>query len=328
MKSRYLVFQKTGQPQDVLELAERELAPLKPDEVRMAVHYAPINPADINFIQGNYGRPSHPPAIPGHEAAGVVTEVGSEVTSLAVGDPVMPLLGAACWAEHLTAEAQFFAKLPYGIDLAQAAMLRINPVTAWHLLHHFVTLESGDWILQNAANSGVGRAVIQVAKHLGIRTLNLVRRAELIPELKALGADVVLLDDDDAVKAAKDALGKDHARLAGNAVGSDSAIRLMEMLSPGGQLVTYGAMSRRSLKVPNKFLIFKDIQLRGLWVTRWLESATPDELFDVLRPLAEMTANGQLHTAVDQCFSLSDHQSAIARATQDCRGGKVLFKLV
>ncbi|MBL9117425.1 MAG: 2-enoyl thioester reductase domain-containing protein [Verrucomicrobiaceae bacterium] len=326
MKSRYLVFKQTGDPQQVVEIGERELAPLKPNEVRMKTHFAPINPADLNFIQGNYGRPSHPPAIPGHESAGIVIETGAEVSSLQAGDAVIPLVGAGCWAEHLTAEAQFFAKLPEGTDLAQASMLRVNPVTAWHFLHHFVALEPGDWVLQNAANSGVGRSVIQVAKKLGLRTLNLVRRPELIPELKALGADEMLIDDDNAITAARIILGGKEAKLAGNAVGSDSAIRLMEMLSPEGTLVTYGAMSKRSMKVPNKFLIFKNLILRGLWITRWLEHATPDEWFDVLHPLAEMTHRGSLKTAVDHVYPLERHQEALSRASSDSRGGKVLLK--
>lgn len=325
MTSSYLVFNQTGDPTKVIELGERDLPTLKPHEVRVAIHYAPINPADLNFIEGNYGRPSHPPAIPGHEAAGEVVAAGDAVTSLKVGDKVMPLLGAGCWTQHLTADEQFFARLPDDIDLVQASMLRVNPVTAWRLLKGFVELEAGDWIVQNASNSGVGRSVIQLAKSLGIKTLNLVRRSELIPELKGLGADEVLMDDDNAGTAAKIVTNGRPIMLAGNAVGSDSAIRLMDILSPGGTMVTYGAMSRRSLKVPNKFLIFKDLSLRGLWVTKWLEHASKDELFDTLQPLAEMVQSGKLATAVDKIYPAAQHQEALARAATDRRGGKVIL---
>ncbi len=325
MRSAYLVFNQTGDPEQVVTVAHRELGPVGGRDVRVAMQYAPINPADLNFIEGTYGRPAHPPAIPGHEGVGIVTEIGPEVNSLSVGDTVIPLLGAGCWCQHLTAEEQFFAKLPAGLDLTQASMLRVNPVTAWSFLNHFITLSPGDWVVQNAANSGVGRSVIQLAKSLGLRTLNLVRRPELIPELQALGADIVILDTDDSLHAAREAFGKHPPKLAGNAVGGDSALRLMELLAPSGTLVTYGAMSRRSLKVPNKFLIFKDIQLRGLWVTRWLEHATPSELYDVLHPLTEMIGKGSLRTAIDQVYPFADCAAALARAKTDSRSGKVVL---
>lgn len=311
----------------MLELVSRELPPMSPRMVRVAMRYAPINPADLNFIEGNYGRPSNPPAVPGHEGSGEVVEVGEEVESLQVGDFVIPLHAGGAWAEHLTAPEAFFAKLPATIDMVQASMLRINPVTAWRFLHDFRDLEPGNWVVQNAGNSGVGRSLIQIAAKLGIKTLSFVRRPELIAELKALGADEVFLDNDEGLAEAK-ALMKAHpSRLAANAVGGDSALRLMDLLAPHGTLVTYGAMSRRSLKVPNKFLIFKDLTLRGLWLTKWLESASHAEIYEVLRPLAEMIVDGTLIQPVAEVVPLRDYQRAIELAQKDARGGKVILDL-
>lgn len=325
--SRCLSFSTVGNPAEVLEIIERPLLPLEGHEVRVRMQYVPINPADLNFIEGTYGRAAHPPAIPGHEGCGEVLEVGPLVTSLKPGDVVIPLLGAGCWSEHLTAAELHFAKLPPGIDRIQASMLRVNPVTAWHLLKNYVDLEPGSWVIQNAANSGVGRAVIQLAKPLGLKTANFVRRAELIPELTALGADAVFLDDESGFATAKGILANQDLRLATNAVGGDSAIRLMDLLSPKGTLVTYGAMSRRSLKVPNKFLIFKNLRLEGLWITRWFEEASSLELFEVLDPLAKMIAHGELHTAVDEVVPMAEYRRAIQRAQEGGRAGKVIIDL-
>jgi trans-2-enoyl-CoA reductase len=291
------------------------------------MRYAPVNPADINFMEGTYGKQAQLPAIPGNEGCGEVIAVGDAVTSLKVGDCAMPLSGGACWQQYLTLQEHQLAHLPDGIDRAQASMMRVNPLTAWQLLHDELELNPGDWVAQNAANSGVGRAVIQIARAKGIRTVNFVRRAELIPELQTLGADAVFTDDDAGLQAAKDLLQGKLPRLAGNAVGGDSALRMMELLAPQGLHLTYGAMSRQSLKVPNKYLIFKGIQLRGLWITRWLERASHAELFQVLRPLADMIQKQELHISVDSIFPAKDYQQALQRALENKRSGKVLLDL-
>ncbi len=327
MSSCFLQFDQTGNPAEVLQLNERALAPPSGHEVRVRMRYAPVNPADLNFIEGTYGRAAHPPCIPGHEGCGEVEEVGESVVSLSKGDVVIPLLGTGCWTQHLTAPEHHFAKLPPQIDQVQASMLRINPVTAWALLKNYADLEHGSWVVQNAANSGVGRALIQLAHHFGLRTLNFVRRPELVDELKALGADAVMLDNDDGVVEAKKIIGDAPVKLAANAVGGDSAIHLMDVLSSEGIMVTYGAMSRRSLKVPNKFLIFKNLQLHGLWITKWFENASTPELFEVLEPLTTLIETGELVTAIDQIVPLADFKQAITRAQEGSRIGKVILDL-
>lgn len=327
LMSLCLSFPVTGNPAEVLELIEHPLLELTGHEVRVRMRYAPINPADLNFIEGNYGRVSHPPAIPGHEGCGEVESVGPLVTSLEKGDVVIPLLSSGCWSQHLTAAEYHFAKLPCAIDPVQGSMLRINPVTAWHLLNKHVDLDPGDWFAQNAANSGVGRALIQIAKQKGLRTINFVRRAALIPELLELGADAVFLDDENGVAQAKALLAKTPLKITANAVGGDSAIHLMDLLSPDGMMVTYGAMSRRSLKVPNKFLIFKNLRLHGLWITQWFEQASSAELYEVLEPLAKMIIHHDLFTAVDEVIPLQDHRRAMQRAQEGGRKGKVILDL-
>ena len=327
MSSCFLQFGQTGNPAEVLQLHERALAALSSHDVRVRMRFAPVNPADLNFIEGTYGRAAHPPCIPGHEGCGEVEEVGESVVSLSKGDVVIPLLGTGCWTQHLTAPEHHFAKLPPQIDQVQASMLRINPVTAWALLKNYAELEPGSWVVQNAANSGVGRALIQLAHHFGLRTLNFVRRPELIDELKALGADAVLLDNNDGVVEAKKIVGNEPVKLAANAVGGDSAIHLMDVLSSEGIMVTYGAMSRRSLKVPNKFLIFKNLQLHGLWITKWFENASTPELFEVLEPLTTLIETGELVTAIDQVVPLADFKQAITRAQEGSRSGKVILDL-
>ena len=322
-----LCFSQTGDPSAVLHLDPYEPPAPKGREVVVKMLYAPINPADFNFIDGTYGKQPSLPAVPGTEGCGTVEAVGPEVEALTPGDSVIPLHSIGSWSQYVLTTENHLAKLPPGLDPVQASMLRINPATAWQMLHVYRDLKPGEFVVQNAANSGVGRCVIQIAKHLGWRTLNLVRRAELHEELTTLGAEYVLLDDDNAPDLARSLAQNAPIPLALNGVGGDSALRLMDILSPGGAHITFGAMSRRSLKVPNKFLIFKGIDLHGYWVTRWMESASRHAIHEVLHPLAEMVRDGSLVQPVESIVPLTSFPDALAAAKKDRRSGKVVLKM-
>lgn len=320
---KQLRFHQTGKPAEVIELAS--FTPRQPEhgEVLVRILAAPINPADLNTIEGTYGVKPALPAVPGIEGSGVVVASGAE--EFIAGDQVIFLRRASTWASHTTVPADVLFKLPPEIDPIQAAMLKVNPATAWRLLHGFETLGKSDWIVQNLGNSAVGRCVIQLARDLGIRTISFVRRPEVIAELTALGADQVFTDDEDGLTAAKSVLGGANAALAFNAVGGESALRLMKLLRESGTHITYGAMGRKPLTMPNGLLIFRDIRVRGLWVTRWVENAPADELRKVYGDLAERVASGKLSQPVDSTFPLEEFQKAFARQESSERGGKLLF---
>lgn len=320
---KQLVFHQTGKPGEVLELTPFTPRPPEGGEVLVRILAAPINPADLNTIEGTYGVKPALPAVPGIEGCGVVEASGT--ADFQQGDRVIFLRRAATWATHTTVAADSLFKLPPDIDPVQAAMLKVNPATAWRLLHGFETLGTGDWIVQNLGNSAVGRCVIQLARDLGIRTISFVRRAAVIEELTALGADHVFTDDDEGLAAAKTILGGANAALAFNAVGGDSALRLMKLLRVSGTHITYGAMGRKPLTMPNGLIIFQDIRVRGLWVTRWVENAPAAEVAATYQDLAGRVAAGKLVQPVDGTFPLEAFQQALARLDAPERSGKVLF---
>lgn len=292
-------------------------------QVQVRILAAPLNPADLNTVEGTYGVKPTVPATPGIEGCGVVVESGSP--QYKKDDRVIFLRRSSTWASLTTVAAETLFKVPVEIDPLQAAMLKVNPATAWRLLHTTGELESGSWIVQNAGNSAVGQCVIQLARDFGIRTISFVRRAELIPELKALGADHVFTDDEQGHASAKEALGGATASLAFNAVGGDSALRLMKLLKEGGTHVTYGAMGRRPVSIPNGLLIFRDIRIQGLWVTRWIDETPDAEVRAVYENLAERVSAGKLVQPVDSTFPLEGFQDALARLDAPDRAGKVLF---
>jgi NADPH:quinone reductase-like Zn-dependent oxidoreductase len=209
-------------------------------------------------------------------------------------------------------------------DPHQAAMLKVNPATAWRLLHGFTHLQPGEWIVQNLGNSAVGRCVIQLAHSLGIHTLSFVRRPEVSAELRALGADHVFTDDETGLTAARQALGGANASLAFNAVGGDSALRLMKLLRESATHITYGAMGRKPVTIPNGLLIFRDIQVRGLWVSRWIENAPPADVQDTYDHLSALVAAGKLIQPIDSTYPLDSYATALARLDAPDRSGKIL----
>jgi trans-2-enoyl-CoA reductase len=297
-----------------------------PGEAVVKMRAAPINPADLNQIEGKYPvRPSLP-ATPGFEGAGVIADLSANVTNVAVGDVVILPHNVGTWRDAVAVKAEDLVVVPAGIEPVHAAMLKINPMTAWRLLHDYVDLKKGDWLIQNAANCAAGRAVIQIARELGYKTVNVVRRAELIDELRAQGGDVVLVDGENLREGVKDVTGGAPIRLGLNAVGGESALRLANCLAPGATLVTFGAMSLQPLKIPNGLLIFKDLRFRGIWINKWYDNATKQERIEAFQPLFEMAKRGLLKTKVEKAYPLIEVKAAVTHAAQGKRSGKIIFE--
>ncbi len=320
-----IVFHEHGVPTEVARVESVELPLLQPDEARVHLLAAPINPADLNVIEGKYPIRPELPGVPGVEGVGVVEAVGANVTTLRVGERVLLPHGLGTWREEAVVKADSLIVVPPGIPTEQAAMLKINPATALRMLSDFARLEPGDWVLQNAANSGVGRTVIQLARIHGWRTVSLVRRPELIEELKSIGADVVLLDAGDPREQIRSATGGAPIRLALNAVGGESALRLAKALTREGTIVTYGAMSRQPLKIPNGLLIFQNLVWCGFWISQWYRSAKPEEHAALFAELFSLVRDGILHTPVERIYPLDDVTTALTHAAQSGRAGKILF---
>src|SRR5438067_3669052 len=320
------VYETHGNPADVLHVETQPWPTPSPDEAVVQMRAAPINPADLNQIEGKYPVRPQLPATPGFEGAGVVVDVGKRVKNLTAGALVILPHNLGTWREAVAVKASALVIVPPEIGPVHAAMLKINPMTAWRLLHDYVDLESGDWLIQNAANSAAGRAVIQIARELGFNTVNVVRREELIDELRAGGGDVVLVDDESLREKVKDATGSASIRLGLNAVGGNSALHLANSLAPGSTMVTFGAMSLQPLKIPNGLLIFKDLRFRGIWINKWYDNATMEERMEAFQSLFELAKDGLLKTKVDKAYPLSELKAAVRHAAQGRRSGKIIFE--
>ena len=312
-------------PQASITAVEFTLPPLGPGQVLIKVLAAPINPSDVLTLTGVYGMLPPLPAVGGNEGVGVVAEWGPGVSSPAIGQTVLLPVGAGTWSTHMVADAVKLMPLPNGVDPQQLAMMTVNPPTAYLMLKEFVDLQPGEWVIQNAANSGVGEYLIQLAKIRGLKTVNIVRRESAVAAVKAMGGDVVLVDGDGLPKQVVAATQDAKIRLAIDAVGGKSTGNLANCLTEGGVLVNYGMMSGESCVVSPSSFVFRDVTVRGFWLALWFRKATPPQQMAVFGELAKLIASGKLKARVQATYDISQIKEAVAAAAAGERDGKILM---
>jgi NADPH:quinone reductase-like Zn-dependent oxidoreductase len=311
---------KYGKPEEGLRLAEiAEPGDPRPGQILLRVEYAPINDSDLLVASGLYAVQPKLPSVVGNEGAGKVLAVGDRVQNVKVGDRVVVPRGVFSWAEKVLAPAAEAIVLPPEIDPQQAAMLSINPPAAALLLDEFVSLKPGDWIVQNAANSGVGRAVIVFAKQKGLRTINIVRRSELVHELKERGADIVLLAGPNTAAEANGATGGALVRLALDGVGGDATGTLLDIVGWDAKIVCYAAPTREPIKINPLGLVAKRASVHPFFM--YYPEYLP-KIPEKIRAAAALVASRQLRAPIAAVYPVRSFQQALAHALA---GGKVLL---
>ncbi|XP_074018156.1 enoyl-[acyl-carrier-protein] reductase, mitochondrial [Numenius arquata] len=316
---RGLVYGRHGEPPAVVQLKDLEVAELGDSDVHVKMLAAPINPADINMIQGTYPILSPLPAVGGNEGVGEVLEVGRRVVALKPGDWVIPAsTGLGTWRTRGVFPEETLLKVPRDIPVLSAATLSVNPCTAYRMLSDFQSLAPGDSVIQNAANSGVGQAVIQIAKAFGVKTINVVRDRpdlpKLVERLMALGADHVITEETLRKPEMKDLFKSvPKPRLALNCVGGKSTTEMLRHLQPKGTMVTYGGMAKQPVMVPVSAFIFRDVQLRGFWMTQWKKDHAQDQksLTSMMDTLCQLIRRGQLTAPACTEVPLQDYKAAL-----------------
>ncbi|KPQ33553.1 MAG: Zn-dependent oxidoreductase [Phormidesmis priestleyi Ana] len=292
-------------------------------EVVVDIEMFPINIADLAILSGDYGTLPTPPATVGLEAVGRVAEYGTAIKDLSVGDRVL-LLANDNWSERRKVSRSAIYKFSSDIDLSQSALLKVNPATAHLLLKNFATWEPGDWLIHSAPLSSVGQCIIQLAKAQGIKTVNVVHRQGMKDEILKRGGDVVVEDGPDLKERVRAAIGLEPIRLGLDAVAGPGIQHLAECLSDGGQIVNYGMLSGESCSLSPNQTIFHNISLKGFWLSKILNRLPQNERTALFDTLSYLVAQDQLKMDIDSYFSITDITSALQRAEQRGRQGKVL----
>jgi NADPH:quinone reductase-like Zn-dependent oxidoreductase len=312
-----------GNPAEVLKVVEiPDVGAPAAGEVVIALEASPINMSDLLMISGRYGHRPKLPSVMGTEGVGRVVAVGAGVKHLKQGDRTLVPYPAPAWAERIRADATRLRPLPSG-DVHQLAMLGINPPTAYLMLTDYVNLPSGAWVIQNSANSGVGRALIPIAKSLGLKTVNVVRRADVVAEIEAIGGDVVLVDGPDLNKRVAEKTGKAPIALAIDGVGDSATTNLLGCLADKGVHVFYSTISGKPSVVPATLLIFRDISMRGFWLAHWFNRAKPEEITEMYDRLTPLVASGAISSPIAGTYRFAEIAEALTVAAKN--RGKALL---
>jgi len=312
-------------PHAVIEAVPFARPVLAQGQALVAVLAAPINPSDVLTLTGQYGLLPPLPAVGGNEGVGRVIELGPQTQGPAVGQTVLLPAGCGTWATHVVVPAARLIPLPNDGDPKQLAMLTVNPPTASLLLSDFASLQPGDWVLQNGANSGVGSYVVQLARLRGLKTVNIVRRESAVATVQGQGGDVVLVDGDDLAERVKAATGGAAVKLGIDAVGGTATMRMAAALAEGATIVNYGALSGEPCIVSPRELVFRDVTLKGFWLARWFRTAPQPKQLALLTELAGLIAEGKLSTPVQATYDVAQIKQAVAAAAAGERQGKILI---
>jgi mitochondrial enoyl-[acyl-carrier protein] reductase / trans-2-enoyl-CoA reductase len=321
---KQVLIDRYGPPHEIARCADvPDVGAPGAGEVVFDVLLFPINPADLLLCKGNYRLKPALPATPGAECIGRVTAVGAGVTDVKTGDLVITLQREN-WTQRRRVKAEHVIAVPPGIDLQQAAMLRINPATALLLLTSIVSLQAGEWLIQNVANSSVGRLLIALARSRGIKTINVVRRAVLFDELKALGADACVVDGPQLAETVKAQTGGAPIRLGLDAVSGAATGRIALCLADGGVVCAYGSMSGEDPVMPRSALSVGGVTLVGFTLTRPLSTYPREKVCAMYQDLARLIMDGTLYAPVEKVYAIDEIKDALEHAQRGERSGKIL----
>ena len=329
-----LIFHDIGEPNAVLHLEEIEEPIPATDEVLLQVLFSPVNPSDLHMIRGRYGYQPGLPASPGAEGVATVVKVGSGVTDVQEGDRVICFGTWNLWRERIICKASHVVPVPNAISDQAAATAYQNPLTAWALTQSVHQLSEGNWLLQTAATSSVGRLVLQLSKVYGFRTINVLRSRTQAEAIRSLGGEeIICTEDEDLRSRLQELTGGKGIDYAIDCVAGEVGGEVIRNLAPTGTMIQFGALSSHRQTDPAKFLmpvfspklIYSAATIRGWWLPRWLETQPVESVRNVMTNLLSMIAEGRLTLPETTSLPLERYQEALEMADGGTAKGKKIL---
>jgi len=328
-------FNSFGEPADVLNLRDVPQPQPQPGEVRVRMLFAAVNPSDLMTVRGAYGRLPELPATPGYEGSGVVEESGGGLLGKLVKGKLVAVAHrrGGTWAEQAVLPAKQVIPLPGGVSAEQGAMFFVNPVTAFVMTRKVLAVPPGEWLLQTAAGSALGRMVTRLGKRFGFRTLCVVRRAEQVEGLKSDGADAVVVFNEKEQtpeqfrEVVAKHLGDSGVKYAIDPVGGATGSAVVECLGRGGRLLVYGTLSDDPLSFSPRRLIGPGARIEGFWLTNSMDSLGLLSKLRLVKQVGRLVRDGVLASEVGATIPLAQVREAVAASEEPGRRGKMLLRI-
>jgi NADPH:quinone reductase-like Zn-dependent oxidoreductase len=318
-------FETTGKPAEILQVVDRPTPEPGPGEVLVKVIASPINPSDIMFVQNLYGIRPKLPSGAGFEGVGVIEKVGEGV-EMQTGVRVS-FTGVGTWSEYAVAHHKSIIPIPDAMTDEIAAQLFVNPFTAFAMVEES-GVQEGQWLMITACGSAFGKMVIQLCKQKGIQTIGTVRRDDLNDELKDLGlTEVINTEAEDMAARVKEITGGTGVACVLDAVGGHTATEAIKCLGKGGTMLIYGLLSLQDPTINAGLLIFRELTIRGFWLTDWIRRVDSQTRERVAQSVISMLASGQIQLPVEATYSLDQIAEAVEHSERHGRRGKILVRI-
>lgn len=319
-----VVITRPGGP-EVLEIREVEAPEPIGEQVRVRVHAAGLNRADLLQRVGNYPAPPGVPAdIPGMEFAGVVDKVGSLVRQWKPGQRVMGLVAGGAQAEYIVTHEGLLIEIPETLDFVQAAGIPEVFITAHDALFTQAGLQMGERVLIHAAGSGVGTAAIQLAHAVGATTFGTSRTPAKLERAKPLGLDHGLSDQNFA-ETIKHLTHNAGVNIVLDFIGAAYMAQNLDALAPWGRIVYLATMGGAQANVNLAIVMSKRLQIRGCT----LRTRTLEEKMAATRRFATqalpLLANGKIKSIIEQTYPMHEIAQAHSHMGENRNFGKLIL---
>jgi len=351
---RSVVVTELSQQFDKIQIQQREKPEPGPGQVRVRMLMAAVNPSDRNFVRGDYLKslqrllwnrgkstpsfdpaglqlyPSFPYAL-GGEGVGIVDACGSGLAERRLkGERVAISAGPpnGTWQDYTVVDAKRAIPVPASLSNEQAAMFIINPLSAYAMCRHVLSLSTGQWLIQSGAGSALGKMVIRLGREFGFKTINVIRNEVHRQALLDAGADVVINSETenilDRVAAVTKGLGVAGAM---DCIGGNVAAQMVQCLGLKGQMVVYGTLSGENIELPSRDLMMPGNTISGFFAGSWLANQAPETLLNTIGQLGKLAQKGVFQTPIAKQFPLEQAAEALAYSFEPARQGKILLNI-
>jgi NADPH:quinone reductase-like Zn-dependent oxidoreductase len=325
------VFDRFGEPAEVLSVRDDRPVPEPgPGQVQVRMLLSPVNPSDLLVVRGLYGVLPTLPSTPGFEGVGIVEKIGSGLLGKLVKGKRVTVINdkGGNWAEYAVITARQARPIPADIPDEQAASYFVNPATAIAMVRHVLKVPRDGWLLQTAAGSALGKMIIKLCKHDGIRTVNVVRRRDAMDELKAIGADVVINSEDGPIsEQVRKMIGDHGVRHALDPVGGDTGTEVFNSLAADGTMLVYGTLSGEPIRVDSRKMIAGKRVVQGFWLGHWMRGRSIPKSLALFREIAHLMREGVLTSEIKGILPLDQVVQAVGEAERVGKAGKYLLKI-